>query len=124
MTALIGWTPYWATLLYLGLGTVLVYLNPRSLPAFLCFLSSALVIHGLDLDGRVKIALALLITVVLMPVIGIRNISYLEVIFQISIFAALGLGLNIVVGFAGLLDLGYGNSSQGLIQGLYFMLAT
>ncbi len=38
---------------------------------------------------------------------GVRNIFYLETIFQISVFAALALGLNIVVGFAGLLDLGY-----------------
>jgi branched-chain amino acid transport system permease protein len=37
----------------------------------------------------------------------VRNIFYLEVAFQISVFAALALGLNIVVGFAGLLDLGY-----------------
>jgi len=41
------------------------------------------------------------------PIIGVRNIFYLEVIFQISLFSALALGLNIVVGFAGLLDLGY-----------------
>ncbi len=102
-----GLVPYGLTLLYLGLGTALVYLFPRSLWAFLLFLSSALLIYTLKLDGRVKIMLALVITVVLMPVIGIRNISYLEVIFQISVFAALGLGLNIVVGFAGLLDLGY-----------------
>jgi branched-chain amino acid transport system permease protein len=47
------------------------------------------------------------ITLVLLPVLGLRNIFYLEVIFQISVFAALALGLNIVVGFAGLLDLGY-----------------
>jgi branched-chain amino acid transport system permease protein len=37
----------------------------------------------------------------------VRNIFYLEVAFQISVYAALALGLNIVVGFAGLLDLGY-----------------
>jgi branched-chain amino acid transport system permease protein len=43
----------------------------------------------------------------IMPVLGLRNIFYLEVIFQISVFAALALGLNIVVGFAGLLNLGY-----------------
>jgi branched-chain amino acid transport system permease protein len=36
-----------------------------------------------------------------------RNISYLEVIFQISVFSALALGLNIVVGFTGLLNMGY-----------------
>ena len=44
---------------------------------------------------------------VLVPILGVRNIFYLEVIFQIAVFAALALGLNIVVGFAGLLDLGY-----------------
>jgi branched-chain amino acid transport system permease protein len=43
----------------------------------------------------------------IVPIVGLRNIFYLEVIFQISVFAALALGLNIVVGFAGLLDLGY-----------------
>jgi branched-chain amino acid transport system permease protein len=43
----------------------------------------------------------------IIPVLGVRNIFYLEIIFQISVFAALALGLNIVVGFAGLLDLGY-----------------
>jgi branched-chain amino acid transport system permease protein len=102
-----GITPYVVTMLYLGLGTALVYANPRSLLAFLCFLTSGLLIYLLDMDCRSKITLAVVITVVLMPVIGIRNISYLEVIFQISVFAALGLGLNIVVGFAGLLDLGY-----------------
>lgn len=102
-----GSTPYVVSMLYLGLGTALVYANPRSLLAFLCFLSSALLIYSLDMDRRAKIGLGVVITVVLMPVIGIRNISYLEVIFQISVFAALGLGLNIVVGFAGLLDLGY-----------------
>jgi branched-chain amino acid transport system permease protein len=44
---------------------------------------------------------------IVVPIIGVRNIFYLEVIFQISVFSALALGLNIVVGFAGLLDLGY-----------------
>jgi len=102
-----GLAPYFLSLLYLAMGTALVYAYPRSLPAFLVFLSSTLLIYSLEMDTRVKLGLAFLITVVLMPVIGIRNISYLEVIFQISIFAALGLGLNIVVGFAGLLDLGY-----------------
>src|SRR5512145_1230684 len=58
---------------------------------------------------RVQIK-ALLIVVVLfliIPYLGIRDSSYLELIIQICIFAGLALGLNIVVGFAGLLDLGY-----------------
>src|SRR3989441_10702299 len=42
-----------------------------------------------------------------MPLIGAFNGYYLEVATQVGIFAALALGLNIVVGLAGLLDLGY-----------------
>jgi branched-chain amino acid transport system permease protein len=102
-----GIVPYVITLLYLALGTFLVYTNPRSLVSFLIFLTSTLLIFYLNMDARFKLVLGVLLAVVLVPIIGIRNISYLEVIFQISVFAALALGLNIVVGFAGLLDLGY-----------------
>ena len=42
-----------------------------------------------------------------MPVLGSINAYYLEIAIQVCIFAALALGLNIVVGLAGLLDLGY-----------------
>jgi branched-chain amino acid transport system permease protein len=42
-----------------------------------------------------------------MPVLGSINGYYLEIAIQIGIFVALALGLNIVVGLAGLLDLGY-----------------
>jgi branched-chain amino acid transport system permease protein len=51
--------------------------------------------------------MAVLVAVVLVPVLGARNIFYLEVIFQIAVFSALALGLNIVVGFSGLLNFGY-----------------
>jgi branched-chain amino acid transport system permease protein len=43
----------------------------------------------------------------MMPVLGAHNGYYLEVATQVGIFVALALGLNIVVGLAGLLDLGY-----------------
>jgi len=49
----------------------------------------------------------LVVAFIVIPIIGARNIFYLEVLFQISVFAALALGLNIVVGFTGLLNLGY-----------------
>jgi branched-chain amino acid transport system permease protein len=52
----------------------------------------------------VLLAVALL---VMMPIIGAHNVYYLEIATQVGIFAALALGLNIVVGLAGLLDLGY-----------------
>ncbi len=41
------------------------------------------------------------------PMIGFTNSLYLQVAVTICIFAAMSLGLNVVVGFAGLLDLGY-----------------
>ena len=95
------------SVIYLLIGTIWVYSSPRSLPAFLLFISSALLIFFLPMSSRAKIGLALIMLLVLVPILGVRNIFYLEVIFQIAVFAALALGLNIVVGFAGLLDLGY-----------------
>jgi branched-chain amino acid transport system permease protein len=95
------------SVIYLLIGTIWVYSSPRSLPAFLLFISSALLIFILPISSRAKLGLVLIILLVLVPILGVRNIFYLEVIFQIAVFAALALGLNIVVGFAGLLDLGY-----------------
>jgi branched-chain amino acid transport system permease protein len=94
-------------LAYLAFGTVLVYLSPRSLIAFLIFITTIGFIYKLPGFPKIKVGLGVLVMLVLVPVLGLRNIFYLEVIFQISVFAALALGLNIVVGFAGLLDLGY-----------------
>ncbi|SMB93028.1 ABC transporter permease subunit [Deinococcus hopiensis] len=42
-----------------------------------------------------------------LPFMGRENTSYFDLVIQMLIFAALALGLNIVVGLAGLLDLGY-----------------
>lgn len=95
------------SVIYLLIGTLWVYASPRSLPAFILFISSALLIFYLPMSTRAKVGLVLVMLLVLIPILGVRNIFYLEVIFQIAVFAALALGLNIVVGFAGLLDLGY-----------------
>jgi branched-chain amino acid transport system permease protein len=54
--------------------------------------------------GRPVLAFVLLCA---LPLIGMRNTFYLDVAIQVGIFAVLALGLNIVVGFAGLLDLGF-----------------
>lgn len=102
-----GRTPYIFILVYLAVTTTLVYISPRSLIAFLLFVLSAMFIYTLKMDKRFKFGLAAFVLLVLVPIIGVRNIFYLEVIFQISVFSALALGLNIVVGSAGLLNLGY-----------------
>jgi len=63
--------------------------------------------YYLKMRKPIKLALGVLVAVVLVPILGARNIFYLEVIFQIAVFSALALGLNIVVGFSGLLNFGY-----------------
>ena len=102
-----GILPYVLILGHMCLGTALVYSNPRSNLAFLCLITSLYSLYALRADYRFKLIAGAVFALLIIPVVGVRNIFYLEVIFQISVFAALALGLNIVVGFAGLLDLGY-----------------
>jgi branched-chain amino acid transport system permease protein len=86
---------------------LLVWVVPRSILAFMTFQASLLVIYYAPLSGRVRATYAILALGLLMPVLGIHNGYYMEVAIQVGIFVALALGLNIVVGLAGLLDLGY-----------------
>jgi len=102
-----GVLPYLLILVHIALGSALVYTAPRSNLAFLVLISSLFTLYALKADNRFKLIAGAILALLIIPVIGVRNIFYLEVIFQISVFAALALGLNIVVGFAGLLDLGY-----------------
>ncbi len=80
---------------------------PRSIMAFLLFQASILLLYFSRIHPRLKAALAVLTLGLLMPILGTINGYYLEVAIQVGIFVALALGLNIVVGLAGLLDLGY-----------------
>ncbi|GAB4488773.1 MAG: branched-chain amino acid ABC transporter permease [Anaerolineales bacterium] len=102
-----GKWPYILTLGHILLGTLLVYFSPRSNIAFLILISSLGTLYALKTNNRFKLALGLVLALIIMPIVGVRNIFYLEILFQISVFIALALGLNIVVGFAGLLNLGY-----------------
>ncbi|MDA8425723.1 MAG: hypothetical protein M0Z80_06255, partial [Treponema sp.] len=99
-----GRRPYLITGAALLLGTLLVYVSPRSIPAFLVFAAASALVYFIKIRKTAKLAFAVLIACVLVPILGARNIFYLEVIFQIAVFSALALGLNIVVGFSGLLN--------------------
>jgi branched-chain amino acid transport system permease protein len=81
--------------------------SPRSILAFLLFQGSILFIYLAAMPGWFRAVLLGVALLVMMPLIGASNVYYLEVATQVGIFAALALGLNIVVGLAGLLDLGY-----------------
>jgi branched-chain amino acid transport system permease protein len=80
---------------------------PRSVLAFLLFQAAVLFIYLAAMPGWFRAVLLAVALLVMMPIIGAHNVYYLEIATQVGIFAALALGLNIVVGLAGLLDLGY-----------------
>jgi len=85
----------------------MVAVFPRSILVFLLFQGSLLFAYVARIPSWLRAGILGLALLVLMPVIGLYNGYYLEVATQVGIFAALALGLNIVVGLAGLLDLGY-----------------
>jgi len=84
----LGVWPYVITVLHLLLGTALVYSSPRSILAFLVLLSSFFSLYYLQTPIRFRLLMGGILALIIMPVLGVRNIFYLEVIFQISIFAA------------------------------------
>ncbi len=94
-------------IILLTVSGVVVASFPRSVLAFLLFQASLLAIYLARMPTWLRAGLLGLALLVLMPLIGLYNGYYLEVATQVGIFVALALGLNIVVGLAGLLDLGY-----------------
>jgi branched-chain amino acid transport system permease protein len=74
---------------------------------FVLFLLLILFVFRSRVARAFKIALAAAMLLVVLPIFGMLNPFYIDVATQAGIFVALALGLNVVVGFAGLLDLGY-----------------
>jgi branched-chain amino acid transport system permease protein len=74
---------------------------------FLAFVSSLLLAVSLNTTSSTKLTVFLFILLLAVPIIGVSNTQYLDILVNICIYSALALGLNVVVGFAGLLDLGY-----------------
>lgn len=102
-----GFWPIVIAFAFLIIGTITLFQDPRSLGAFLFLMTTPLILYFMNMPLKIKALIGLLLIVIILPVIGIKNIFLLEVIFQMAVFAALALGLNIVIGMAGLLDLGY-----------------
>jgi branched-chain amino acid transport system permease protein len=96
-----------AAVVAVAVSVTLVAIFPRSILVFLAFQASMLFVYVSPIPAWLRAGLLGLSLVVLMPLIGYFNGYYLEVATQVGIFAVLALGLNIVVGLAGLLDLGY-----------------
>ena len=92
---------------YVVASSLLAFFFPHSVLAFLSFQASLLLLYHVDVPRRVKLVFGALLLLVLLPALGWMNGYYLEIAIQIGIFVALALGLNIVVGFVGLLNLGF-----------------
>ena len=94
-------------LAYIAASSVLAFVFPQSVLAFLLVEASLLLLCYVPAPLKIKVYLAALVLLILIPFLGTYNGYYLEVAIQIGIYVALALGLNIVVGFVGLLNLGF-----------------
>lgn len=92
---------------YIVGSTFIAFLLPQSVIAFLAVEASLLLIYYLPAPQRAKRIFGALLLCLLIPALGTLNGYYLEIAIQIGIFITLALGLNIVVGFVGLLNLGF-----------------
>jgi branched-chain amino acid transport system permease protein len=92
---------------YIAASCLLAFYFPQSVLAFLLVEASLLLLYYVPATAKVKGFLGALVLLVLLPLLGSVNGYYLEIAIQIGIFVALALGLNIVVGFVGLLNLGF-----------------
>ncbi|MCT2195400.1 branched-chain amino acid ABC transporter permease [Paenibacillus sp. p3-SID1389] len=87
-----------------------VYFSNKSVIAFLLLLGSLLLLYLTTFRTSIKWAVGAALLLVVIPFAtsgGPAHQSYMEVATQCGIYIAMALGLNIVVGFAGLLDLGF-----------------
>ncbi|MDI3299409.1 MAG: ATP-binding cassette domain-containing protein [Bacillota bacterium] len=93
---------------YLLLTASLLRLFPQSIIAFLLFLANlALVFGARALRPAWQAGLAAVEMGLVFPLVAGANPFFVGVATTVAIYVALALGLNIVVGLAGLLDLGY-----------------
>jgi branched-chain amino acid transport system permease protein len=87
-----------------------VYFLDKSVIAFLLLLGSLLLLYFTSFKNSVKWVVGGILLFIVIPFAtsgGLAHESYMEVATQCGIYIAMALGLNIVVGFAGLLDLGF-----------------
>lgn len=102
-------------IIYAVLVTLSLFVVPRANPlfnlvsilTFSAFVMTPVIFLSLPISELYRGVLIGVGLVVVTPIIGIYFPEYLEVIIQICIFASLALGLNMIVGYAGLLNLGY-----------------
>ncbi|BCX04952.1 MAG: branched-chain amino acid ABC transporter permease [Candidatus Roseilinea sp.] len=102
---------YVALTAYIAVTSILMLTNTRTSlgtdVSFVLFLLGFLLLYRARVSNGYKLALGAIMLIGVVPYFGTMNAYYIELAIQAGIFVALALGLNVVVGFAGLLDLGY-----------------
>ena len=96
--------------LFVVVTSAALYTSKKSVIAFLLLLASLLILYYLNLKNLTKWIMGLVLLFVLIPLAssgGPAFQSYMEVATMVGIYVSMALGLNIVVGMAGLLDLGF-----------------
>lgn len=97
-----------ALLMALALASGLILCHaPRGTLALLPVLAVLFLCLVLKLPRTIRFAAGFALLLIAIPIAGFKNTFLFELGIQIGIFASLALGLNVVVGMAGLLDLGY-----------------
>jgi branched-chain amino acid transport system permease protein len=97
-------------LIYIGVTSLSLFMAQKSVTAFLLLLASLLLLYFTKFTNLTKWLVAGFVLVFLLPFTasnGDAYQSYMEVSTLVGIYIAMALGLNIVVGMAGLLDLGF-----------------
>lgn len=87
--------------------TVLIRESSGDKFAFYGLIGTMLSAALLKIPTYIKALIGIAILFISIPLAGLGNSLFLELGVQVAIFAALALGLNVVVGQAGLLDLGF-----------------
>ncbi|MGE5703167.1 MAG: branched-chain amino acid ABC transporter permease [Clostridia bacterium] len=99
--------PLLFTVLWVIVFASALYFMDKSVIAFMGILASVILVYYTKASKTVRFILGAAILLIIIPLVAGDNRYYMEVASQVGIYVAMALGLNIVVGFAGLLDLGY-----------------
>jgi len=87
-----------------------LYFLQESVTAFLLILFSLFLLYKTNFPVKTKWMIGILVLTVIMPYVASQGAafeSYMGVATLVGIYVAMALGLNVVVGLAGLLDLGF-----------------
>jgi branched-chain amino acid transport system permease protein len=94
-----GLTPLGALLVFVISAGLAYYSSGRK--------KAAVVVKPTPRQKRARIILYILLTAMMLVLPQVLGLFFTEILDSVGLFIMMGLGLNIVIGFAGLLDLGY-----------------